>query len=177
MKTPPPAPSSRLRRSLALAAVSLALVLLSCSDGATAGKESARGAKADFRLRSLDGKMLGPADFKGQVVVVDFWATWCLPCRIQADALQPVVRDLKGRGVQFLGASVGEDADVVRKFLKERPAPYPVLLDPEEEVSGRFEILALPTLLVVDRQGKIAQKLEGITDGDTLRKLIKQAGS
>lgn len=164
------------RRPIALLTLTLACILLSCADGATADNKV--GGKADFRLKTLDGgKLLGPADFKGQVVVVDFWATWCLPCRVQAQALEPVVRDLKGRGVQFLGASVGEDPGTVREFLKSKPAPYPTLVDPEDQISVRLNIQALPTLMVVDKAGKVAYFKAGLTDGETLRKLIKKAGA
>ena len=118
-----------LSRRPALAAVLASLLLLSCKDGA-AGKAPANGAPpkppavgtpVDFRLPSVDGRALGPRSFPGQVVVVDFWATWCLPCRLQAQILEPVYRDLKGRGVQFLAVNVGETPDDVRKFLKATP--------------------------------------------------------
>jgi thiol-disulfide isomerase/thioredoxin len=176
MKTSISSLRASCRHPIALLTLTLACILLSCADGATA--DNRVGGKADFRLKTLDGaKRLGPADFKGQVVVVDFWATWCLPCRAQAKELEPVVRDLKGRGVQFLGASVGEDPGVVREFLKSKPAPYPTLVDPEDEISVRLNIQALPTLMVVDKTGKIAYFHAGITYGDTLRQLIKKAGA
>jgi peroxiredoxin len=165
-----------LRRPAVLLAFTLALVPLSCANGATAANTV--GGKADFRLKTVDGgKLVGPEDFKGQVVVIDFWATWCLPCRVQAQMLEPVVRDLKGRGVQFLGASVGEEVGTVRNFLKSKPAPYPTLVDPEDEISVRLGIQALPTLMVVDKRGKISYFEAGLTDGETLRKLIQKAGS
>ena len=166
----------RSRRSALVAAVAASLLLLSC-DGSSAGKTAASDPKVDFRLPSVDGRTLGPKDFGGQVVVVDFWATWCGPCRLQAQILEPVYQDYKGRGVQFLAANVGEEAEIVKKFLKDKPFPYPVLLDPKESVSGDLGVLALPTLLVIDKKGKISYFQSGIADGDTLRQLIKQAGA
>jgi thiol-disulfide isomerase/thioredoxin len=166
------------RRSALVAALAASLLLLSCSDGSSAGQAAtAPGAKVDFRLPSVDGRTLGPKDFGGQVVVVDFWATWCGPCRLQAQILEPVYRDYKGRGVQFLAANVGEEADTVRKFLKNQPFPYPVLLDSNQSVAGDLGVLALPTLLVIDKKGKISYFQSGIADGDTLRQLIKEAGA
>src|SRR5436309_12962764 len=141
------------RRSVLATAVFASLFLLSCKDGATAGKGAAGkppapGSKVDFQLPSVDGRKLGPRSFPGQVVVVDFWATWCLPCRLQAQILEPVYRDYKGRGVQFLAANVGEEPDEVKKFLKATPFPYPVLLDPKQATADKLGIVALPTLLV-----------------------------
>jgi thiol-disulfide isomerase/thioredoxin len=174
------------RRPVLAAAVFASLLLLSCKDGASAGKAAAGGGPPkppavgtpiDFQLPSVDGRALGPRSFPGQVVVVDFWATWCLPCRLQAQILEPVYRDLKGRGVQFLAANVGETPDEVKKFLKDKPFPYPVLLDPEQKVATKLAVFALPTLLVVDKKGRVSYLQGGIADGDTLKALIKKAGS
>jgi thiol-disulfide isomerase/thioredoxin len=175
-----PLRSLRSRRSVLAAAVFGALLLFGCNDGATAGSAPAAAAKSkqlDFRLRTVDGRTLGPRDFPGQVVVVDFWATWCGPCHLQAQILEPIYRDFKGRGVQFLAANVGEEPETVIKFLKSKPFPYPVLLDPDDSVASQLGVLALPTLLVVDKKGQIAHLEAGIVDGDTLRQVLKKAGA
>ncbi|HEX9941043.1 MAG TPA: TlpA disulfide reductase family protein [Thermoanaerobaculia bacterium] len=166
----------RSRRSVLAAAAFGAFLLFGCNDGATAGNGPA-GKKADFRLQTVDGRTLGPKDFPGQVVVVDFWATWCGPCHLQAQILEPIYRDFKGRGVQFLAANVGEEPETVKKFLQKKPFPYPVLLDPKDSVASSLGVYALPTLLVVDKQGRIAYFQSGIADGDTLREVIKKAQS
>lgn len=166
----------RSRRSVLMAAVA-SLLLLSCQEGATAaGNGLAPGSKVEFRLQTVDGRTVGPKDFPGQVVVVDFWATWCGPCHLQAEILEPIYRDFKGRGVQFLAANVGEEAATVKSFLKDKPFPYPVLLDPKD-VASNLGIHALPTLLVVDRKGRVAFFQSGLADADTLRKVIKKAGA
>jgi len=172
-------PNPRSLRLALVAALAGSLLLLSCGRGSTAarGPVPKAGSKAEFRLKTLEGRALGPKDFGGQVVVVDFWATWCMPCRLQAQILEPVYRDYKGRGVQFLAANVGEESDTVKQFLKEKPFPYPVLLDPKQSVATDLGVLALPTLMVIDKQGKISYFQSGIADGDTLRQLIKKAGS
>ena len=167
----------RSRRPVLATAVFASLLLLSCKDGSTAGKPAAPGSKVDFQLPSVDGRTLGPRSFPGQVVVVDFWATWCMPCRLQAQILEPIYRDYKGRGVQFLAANVGEAPDEVKKFLKEKPFPYPVLLDSDQAIATKLGVFALPTLLVVDKKGNVSYLQSGIADGDTLRQLIKKAGS
>lgn len=183
-------PSRVLRsgRSVLLAALFGPLLLLGCKDGAPTGQtaqaESGAAApaaktdaKADFQLASIDGRQIGPKSFPGQVVVVDFWATWCMPCRLQAEILEPVYRDYKGRGVQFLATNVGEEPDQVKKFLKDKPFPYPVLLDPKQETADKLGIVALPTLMVVDKKGAVSYFQSGIADGDALRELLKKAGA
>ena len=157
-----------------LGALALSLLLTGSALGSAADKGSI-GTKADFRMKTLDGKMLGPKDFPGQVVVIDFWATWCGPCQVQARILEPVYRDHKGRGVQFLAANVGEDLETVKKFVKGKPFPYPVLLDPDDKISSNLGVLALPTLIVIDKKGKVSTVHSGLADGDTIREAIKKA--
>jgi thiol-disulfide isomerase/thioredoxin len=168
--------SLRSRRSILTAAAVASFLLLSCQEGA-AGKALKPGGKVDFQLKSVDGRTLGPKDFPGQVIVVDFWATWCGPCHLQAQILEPIYRDFKGRGVQFLAANVGEEPETVKGFLKNKPFPYPVLLDPKDSVASNLGVYALPTLLVVDKKGAVAYFQSGLADGDTLRQVIKKAGA
>jgi len=165
------------RRAVLVAAAVASFLLLSCQEGATAGGGPKAGSKVDFQLKTVDGRALGPKDFPGQVVVVDFWATWCGPCHLQAEILEPIYQDLKGRGVQFLAANVGEEPETVKSFLKTKPFPYPVLLDPKDSVASNLGVYALPTLLVVDTKGRVAYFQSGIADGDTLRQVIKKAGA
>lgn len=170
------------RPAVLMTALALSMVLLSCRDAATAVGAVAPGGKPseaslDFRLKSVDGRKLGPKDFSGQVVVIDFWATWCVPCHVQAKILEPLHRDFKGKGVQFLAANVGEEESTVRSFLKDKPFPYPVLLDPQDKISAQLGVVALPTLMVIDKKGKVAFFHTGVADAATLRKVLARAGA
>jgi thiol-disulfide isomerase/thioredoxin len=150
---------------------SLALALLALAAGAWAG------AKPDFRLPSLDGKKLGPRDFSGRVVVVDFWATWCGPCHLQAEILDKVVKQYTKGQAQFLGVDVGEDEKTVRAFVKERPFPYPVLLDEKEKVAEGLGVVGFPTLLIVNGKGEVSYLRVGIVPEKRLHDLLQQAGA
>ena len=164
------------RSSLTFALVS-ALLLLACGEGMTAVTEAKQGAKVSaFELKSLDGRKLGPQSFAGKVVVIDFWATWCAPCHVQARILEPLHKEYKTRGVQFLAANVGEEEAAVRKFLEKKPLPYPVLMDPGD-VSAGLGVMALPAVIVIDKKGKVTFFQQGLADEATLRRALKQAGA
>ncbi|HEV7667605.1 MAG TPA: TlpA disulfide reductase family protein [Thermoanaerobaculia bacterium] len=169
----------RIRPVLTLTLLSV-LLGFGCQEGysssATSSTPSAAAAATKFRLKSLDGgKPLGPADFPGRVVIVDFWATWCGPCQIQARILDSLSKSYQGKKVQFLAANVGETLETVQSFVKTKPFPYPVLLDPDG-VSDDLGVFALPTLLIIDAKGKVAYFEPGIADADMIKKILRQSG-
>lgn len=162
----------------AAALVPLLLLLLACGPGAgpSAGA-SAGGPAPSFRLATLDGGETGPEDYPDQVVLLEFWATWCLPCHAQADVLEPLYAEYRDRGVEFLAVDLGEDEETVRRFVAEDPFPYPVLIDPDDELSWELGIDALPTLMVIDRAGQVVFFQAGVLDDDEVRRLLDKAGA
>lgn len=186
---PQPAPAPRPARLLWIVLGGLVLTLIAAFAGWKLGSRGGRSAEPGtalaiggeapaFKLQTLDGRALGPLDFQGQkVVLVDFWATWCGPCHLQRQILEPLYDEFRGRGVEFLAVSLGEDGQTVRDFTLQHPFAYPVLIDPEDKLSTELQINALPTLMVVDRQGKIAFVHVGVADRDQLRKVLAGAGA
>ena len=127
----------------------------------------------EFELAQLDGGTLGSADFTDKVVVFEFWATWCLPCHAQADVLKALYPEFRRQGVEFVGINMGESESRVREFLERRPVPYPVLLDTDETVSAGLGIYGLPTVMVLDRDGKVVFLRTGLSTGSILRDLLE----
>jgi len=132
---------------------------------------------ADFRLDTLDGKSLGPSDYTGRVVLVDFWATWCLPCKAQARLLEGAYPRYSRDRVQFLAVDVAEPVDVVRKYVAGHPFSYPVLVDPEGKTTDQFGLAALPSLMVIDPAGKVTYFRAGLIGQKDLEDLLREAGA
>jgi len=161
---------------LAIAALAALAAWHLASPKERTGPVSTGDAAPAFTRDTLDGRRVSLGDYRGRVVLVDFWATWCGPCHLQADILAPLYAEYRERGVEFLSVSVGEDAATVRDFIASKPSPFPVLVDPADELTPTYGIVALPTVLIVDKAGKVTFFNFGISDAETLRKALAQAG-
>ncbi len=116
-----------------------------------------------LRLADLDGKMHDLADLKGKLVVVNFWATWCPPCRREMPSLERLKQRLQARGLAVLAVDVGENADTVFAFTGQlEPAPsFPLLLDRDSQAMQRWKVKGLPTTFVVDAAGNVIYRAVG----------------
>lgn len=110
----------------------------------------------DFTLEDLDGEEVSLNDYRAQVVVLDFWATWCPPCRMVMPVLDSFSEKHRNSGVAVLSLNQGEGRDHVEKALKGREHGFRVLLDIDEEVGDAYGVTAIPVLVMVDREGKIS---------------------
>jgi cytochrome c biogenesis protein CcmG/thiol:disulfide interchange protein DsbE len=116
------------------------------------------------------------ADYKGQVVVLNFWASWCGPCQAEAPGLVALSSQLRSRGVRFLGDDVNDDPTSAKAFMQSNQISYPSLNDPGEQVALAFHstvsLDSIPSTLVIDRTGHIAGRILGSVTYDSLRSLI-----
>ena len=106
----------------------------------------------DFRLRSFDGRMVALADFRGKPVVLNFWASWCTPCRQEMPNLERVWKEFRGQGLVVLGIDVLDDEKDAAAFLKALSITYPNVFDPDQTRMRLYRVAALPTTILIDRE-------------------------
>ena len=137
--------------------------------------DNARREQADFTLTELNGKTWTLKELRGKVVVVNFWATWCPPCRKEMPDLETLYKQFKDQGLVILAIS-DEDGSKVRPFVAEQKVTYPILLDPGRKVNELFQIEGIPKTFVYDRGGKlVAQSIDMRTRRQFLE-MLAQAG-
>src|SRR4051812_25459099 len=132
-------------------------------------------ARVDFTLSDLDGKSWTLSDLRGKVVLVNFWATWCPPCRKEMPDLDSLYKKFKNQGLVILAVD-DEEVGKIKPYLAEHPVTYPILLDPGRKTNESFRIDGIPKSFVYDRQGKlVAQSIDMRTQKQFLE-LLAQAG-
>lgn len=125
----------------------------------------------DFTLKDVEGKTWALKDLKGKIVLVNFWATWCPPCRKEMPDLDAIYKQFKGNGLVILSIS-DETADKVVPYIQQHPVSYPILLDPGRVVNSAYRIEGIPRSFVYDRDGKIvAQAIDMRTKAQFLQML------
>ena len=174
--------SSIYSRLLASAGISIALVLAGCNSSkpvkaaATASKdEKALKAAPEFELKDADGKTVRLSDYKGKVVLLDFWATWCGPCKIEIPWFIEFERTYKDKGFAVIGVAMDDEGwTVVKPFISELAINYRILKgnDATGDLYGGIE--ALPTTFLIGRDGKIAASHVGLTGKDEFEDGIKK---
>ncbi|MGH9803961.1 MAG: TlpA family protein disulfide reductase, partial [Candidatus Acidiferrales bacterium] len=130
----------------------------------------------DVTLERPDGSTFSLSELRGKVVVVNFWATWCLPCKLEIPYFNRTYQDFRDQGVEFIGVSVDDAGwSEINKFERETPIEYPVLYDRTKTAGDAFGgLIGLPVTVFIDREGRISYKHIGITDIDTLKAHIEE---
>ncbi len=116
----------------------------------------------DFSYPGLDGKMVSLSDYRGKVVFLNIWATWCPPCREEMPSMEKLYRELRGEGFEILAVSIDAlGAKAVAPFMKEYRLSFPALLDPEGTVQQLYGTTGIPESFIIDKKGIIAEKILG----------------
>jgi peroxiredoxin len=188
--------TSRRAVLLTATAAAAALTLTACSSGGKTGgtgdtnfvtgndgidtaAQGKRDAAPVLSGKTIDGEQLSTADYKGKILVVNVWGSWCTPCRAEAKNLQAVSEKLKGQGVQFVGINTRDtNTTSAINFEKEFGVTFPSLYDPTGKQMLRFKKGTLnpqliPSTLVIDREGKIAARALMALSEDNLMGMIK----
>jgi len=127
----------------------------------------------DFALPTAKGQTVRLSDYRGQVVLVNLWATWCPPCRMELPELVAAFNRYRDRGFTILAVNQGEGRDEVQAFAGEYGMAFPVLLDPEGRVLSLYPTRGIPASFLIDRQGVVRQIVIGALDGDQLAQLVE----
>jgi peroxiredoxin len=130
----------------------------------------------DLSLETLDGKMVRLADLRGQVVLLNFWATWCAPCRAEMPEIQSAYDANRARGFEVLAINLQERPEEIRPFLAELGLSFPVLLDRDGVVSRQYLARALPASYLIDREGIIRYGRIGTLSHDALAEQLRKLG-
>lgn len=127
---------------------------------------------------TITGKHLSLSAYRGEVVVLNFWGSWCSPCRAEAPGLGTLARQLQGKGVQFVGVDIRDQPDSALAFDQQFGVSYPSLSDPNDQIALEFHSTvppsAIPTTVIIDRQGRIAARVVGEASYAQLKSLITQ---
>jgi peroxiredoxin len=159
-----------LRICAALATAVLAGFGCGCSrsvqvSNASVGPSKDRKTAPDFALKDADGKLVHLSDYRGKVVLLDFWATWCGPCKIEIPWFKELESKDKSRGFEVIGVSMDDDGwEAVKPFVKELGVNYRVVMGNDATAQLFGSVDALPTTFLIDREGKVAARHEGLTD-------------
>ncbi|MFV8753299.1 TlpA family protein disulfide reductase [Nannocystaceae bacterium ST9] len=163
-----------------LARIALTSLLLSsflaCDTGATTDPSAAIGTPAPALVGlDLAGERVDLAALKGKVVVVDFWATWCEPCRDELPELVGLQRELGPQGLVVIGVSVDDERDAIDRFLATMPLAITIVHDHDDAIVGAWAPPAMPTSYVIDRSGELAHRQLGyrLGDAELLRRAVE----
>jgi len=166
-----------MRRLLPLLLVALVACTASGATPSGPAVQEVSGAMPELEGEALMGGSVSSEDFAGRVVVVNFWATWCGPCRREQPILSAAQAEGGDGGPVFVGVNYRDDAAAARAYLEEFEVHYPSLLDSAGDVAYRFGVPFLPTTVIVDAEGRLRYRVTGEIDAATLRDLIAKASS
>jgi peroxiredoxin len=123
------------------------------------------GPAPDFTLKSAAGENIKLSELRGQVVLINFWASWCGPCRQEMPLLDQMYQKYSPLGFTLLGVNVEQDTKDAQRMLKDTPVTFPILFDAQNEVSKLYDVTAMPSTVLVDRDGRVRYVHKGYQPG------------
>jgi len=162
----------RIRIAAIAAALSVSLPTLAGS--------SAAAPAPTFTLASRAGQDVSLAQYKGQVVMLNFWASWCGPCRQEMPLLESIYKKYNKMGFTMIGVNVEPDSNAANEWLKATPVSFPILYDRDSKVSKLYDVAGMPSTVIIDRSGKLRVLHRGYKPGDeneyldSIRSLIRE---
>jgi len=149
-----------IRQSLALAVMLVALASgVAWSMGSRVPVVGT--AVEDFQLVDLSGKMQSLSQYRGKIVLLNFWATWCKPCTTEMPAMQTIYDKLRDKGFVVLAVNELEDDAKVREHIKQYGHTFPVLMDRDNKVANQFGVFGLPVSVFIDQEGRVQEYIKG----------------
>jgi peroxiredoxin len=138
------------------------------------------GSAPQFTLGARSGANISLAQYKGQVVMLNFWASWCGPCRQEMPLLETIYKQYHRMGFTLIGVNVEPDSNAAIQWLKETPVSFPILYDKESKVSKMYDVAGMPSTVIIDRSGKVRVLHRGYKPGDenayldSIRTLVRE---
>jgi len=133
-----------------------------------------------FTLGARSGQNVSLAQYKGQVVMLNFWASWCGPCRQEMPLLESIYKKYNRLGFTLIGVNVEPDSNAANDWLKQTPVSFPILYDKESRVSKMYDVAGMPSTVIIDRAGKVRVLHRGYKPGDeneyldSIRTLVRE---
>jgi peroxiredoxin len=145
---------------LAIALVGLAIAIYQITTLDMSNKPKVGDEAPDFKLKKLNGEEVQLSQLRGKAVMINFWGTWCEPCRTEMPAMQKAYEKYKDKGFEILAVNVAETEIAVSNFVEDYKLTFPILMDSQKETVRQYKISPLPSSIFVDPQGKITQFIE-----------------
>lgn len=126
----------------------------------------------DFNLKDLNGKEISLSDLKGKKVFLNFWASWCPPCRAEMPDIEKLYAETKDSDLVILAVNLGEDKNTVKSFIDKNNYKFKVLLDSDQNVAAKYNITSIPTSFFIDKEGTIVEKRIGAMTYEEMKNYV-----